>query len=105
MTSAVVIPFNEQLRINYLDNEYKKLAKKADKELTKACTKYKNQHFRLRTGLATVFPAGKLEFNNIIAAVPPITNNESAAQLLKKVILSILDIMLDHEFSKQPSNT
>ncbi|CAI2381720.1 unnamed protein product [Moneuplotes crassus] len=98
MTSATVIPFNEQLRIQYLDNEYKELVSNAGKELTEACTKYKNQHFRLRTGLATVFPAGNLEFNNIIAAVPPITNNESVPQLLEKVILSILDIMLDHEF-------
>ncbi|CAI2367254.1 unnamed protein product [Moneuplotes crassus] len=97
-TSAVVIPFNEQLRIENLPENLKKIANKAGDELTDACKHYKNAHFRLRTGLATLFPGGNLNINKIIAAVGPICLNESMEALMKKTVYSILDLMLDYNF-------
>ncbi|CAI2362083.1 unnamed protein product [Moneuplotes crassus] len=95
-TSALVIPFDEQLRTSNLLERYKQLAKDAGEKLKNACQQYKNQHFRLRTGLATVFPSGNLKFNSIIAAVGPITSSEVFEELMKKTIYSVLDLMIDY---------
>ncbi|CAI2364285.1 unnamed protein product [Moneuplotes crassus] len=95
-TSALVIPFDEQLRTSNLPESYRKLAEDAGEKLKNACQQYKNQHFRLRTGLATVFPSGKLKFNSIIAAVGPITSSEVSEELMKKTINSVLDLVIDY---------
>jgi len=73
-------------------------------ELKKAAKNYKKENVRLRTGFATVFPSGKLKYDKVIAAVGPICDSRIDTkydkQLMRKTIYSILDLFLDHEFSK-----
>jgi len=72
--------------------------------LRRAAKNYKKENVRLRTGFATVFPSGKLNYDKVIAAVGPICDRRIGTkydkQLMRKTIYSILDLFLDHEFSK-----
>ena len=103
--SAIVIPSSEQLSSQYISQEYKALVDLAGTEYETACTHYKEEHIRLKTGFATVFPSGKLNCDKTIPAAGPVykegTNNHwEETQLMKKTMFNIFDRIVDFNFSK-----
>ena len=103
--SAIVIPSSEQLSPKYISQEYEALVTKAGREYKTACKHYKEEHIRLKTGFATVFPSGKLNCDKTIPAAGPVykegtDNHWEETQLMKKTILNIFDRIVDFDFSK-----
>ena len=103
--SAIVIPSSEQLSPKYISQEYKGLVDLTGREYKTACTHYKEEHIRLKTGFATVFPSGKLNCDKTIPAAGPVykkgTNNHwEETQLMKKTMFNIFDRIVDFKFSK-----
>ncbi|CAI2383527.1 unnamed protein product [Moneuplotes crassus] len=98
--SAIVVPINEQLRVNNIANEYSGLDLKNNDHFKDKCDKFKKENYRLRTGLSTVFEAKKMKADNVIIAACPIINNTKgfSKQLMQKVILGILDKIIDYDF-------
>ena len=70
--SAIVIPSPEQLSPKYISQEYKALVNLAGREYKTACTHYKEEHIKLKSGFATVFPSGKLNCDKTIPAAGPV---------------------------------
>lgn len=101
--SVIVIPTEQKL--SGFSEEFEALVDTAGDKFDKACERYIQENRMLKTGHSTCVPSGKLNCDKVIIATGPVFDSTSSThklekRLLRDTIMSILDQVIDNDFSK-----